>query len=77
MVITLDDFGLNKDVNREIYEWTQTKKVDFVSLLTNSSFTNEAIKMYKNDKKRKYKLGFHFNLIEESRYAKKKQFLAS
>lgn len=64
MILTLDDFGLNRDANREIVNWTQTKKVDFVSLLTNSPFTNEAIQMYKKDIKSKYGLGLHFNLIE-------------
>lgn len=64
MNITLDDFGLNKIVNREIHKWTQTKKIDFVSLLTNLSATNEAIQLYKNDKTKQYKLGLHFNLVE-------------
>ena len=73
MNITLDDFGLNKTTNREIYKWTQTKKVDFVSLLTNLPLTDEAIQIYKKDTKRTYKLGLHFNLVEGKPLCKKSE----
>ena len=64
MNITLDDFGLNKTVNREINKWTLARKVDFVSLLTNLPSTDEAIQLYKNGGKKQYKIGLHLNLIE-------------
>lgn len=64
MNITLDDFGLNTKTNKEIYEWVKTKKVDYISLLVNSPSTHEALTLCKKDRKRQYKLGLHFNLIE-------------
>lgn len=73
MIITLDDFGLNKDVNNAVHRWTQTKKVDFISLLVNSRFTNEAIQIYKKDKKKQYTLGLHFNLVEGKPLCDKKE----
>ena len=73
MNITLDDFGLNKTTNREIHKWTQTKKVDFVSLLTNLPSTDEAIQIYKKDTKKNYKLGLHFNLVEGKPLCKKSE----
>jgi len=63
-MVTLDDFGLNRSANEEIRKWTETKKVDFISLLANSPFTSEAIQIVKSEKKRMYRLGLHFNLIE-------------
>ena len=62
--VTLDDFGLNKQVNKEIYKWTKKNKVCLVSLLVNAPFTKDALSIYKKDKKRKYKLGLHFNIVE-------------
>jgi len=64
MITTLDDFGLNRKTNREIINWTQSMKVDFVSLLANSPFTNDAIQIYKENKNQEFSLGLHFNLIE-------------
>ena len=61
--VTLDDFGLNKQVNKEIYKWTKKNKVCLVSLLVNAPFTKDALSIYKKDKKRKYKLGLHFNIV--------------
>ncbi|MCX6732502.1 MAG: ChbG/HpnK family deacetylase [Candidatus Roizmanbacteria bacterium] len=76
MNITLDDFGLNKKANHEIYKWTQNKKVDFVSILANSSSTNEALMLCKKDKKRQYQLGLHFNLIEGKPLCNKNEVLS-
>lgn len=73
MNITLDDFGLNKSANREIYKWTQTKKVDFVSLITNLPSTEEAIRLYKKDKVKRYGLGLHFNIVEGKPISKKNE----
>jgi len=73
MIITLDDFGLSKKANKEIYNWTQTKNVDYISLLPNFHFTKEAIKIYKQSKKTKYSLGLHFNLIEGKPLCNKKE----
>ena len=64
MKVTLDDFGISLKANREIYKWTKEKKIDYVSVLTNTHFTSDAIRIYKNDVNKKYKLGLHFNLIE-------------
>ena len=44
MKVTLDDFGISLKANREIYKWTKEKKIDYVSLLTNTHFTSDAIR---------------------------------
>ncbi len=61
-VVTADDFGLNKNVNQAIQAILKQKKINYISLIVNLPYSQQAAKKYLIC--RLCPVGLHFNLTE-------------